>query len=241
MIFKQIITINRRITTVWIQNIRRRQLNRFWHTNTRNHYKAKNQQSQNCNNQNIVGLELTHRELTHIVLKAVTWDHGNKRRVFRQAPKLNQSTMKKNTSMKVALTLGFLLAFADQTSKWLASTQLSAPSHITPWFSLQYTQNNGIAFSMPIHVIIIITLSLSVLLAIIFLSANYIKITNPIAITSISLLIGGALGTLYDRLAHGYVIDFIKIGWWPVFNLADAFLTTGIFLAVAFYGKIKKA
>ena len=41
-------------------------------------------------------------------------------------------------------------------------------------------------------------------------------------------LIGGAVGNLYDRLANGYVTDFIHIAGWPVFNLADTFITLGV-------------
>ena len=46
-----------------------------------------------------------------------------------------------------------------------------------------------------------------------------------------ALVIGGALGNLYDRLAYGYVVDFLDLRVWPVFNLADSFVCIGVFLA----------
>ena len=44
---------------------------------------------------------------------------------------------------------------------------------------------------------------------------------------ALSLPLGGALGNLLDRVRLGHVIDFIDVGWWPVFNLADAAITIG--------------
>jgi signal peptidase II len=48
----------------------------------------------------------------------------------------------------------------------------------------------------------------------------------------VGLAIGGATGNLLDRLRHGAIVDFIAIGPWPVFNLADAAIVCGIALAV---------
>ncbi|MBU0667931.1 signal peptidase II [Patescibacteria group bacterium] len=146
-----------------------------------------------------------------------------------------------NSGQSITLIAALALAIMDQLAKWLAYTQLAAPLRFTSWFSLQYTENTGVAFSLPIPHFIIIPLTITVLAGLIYFGAHHIKIWSPLAIIAIALIIGGALGNLYDRLAHGFVIDFIKVGWWPTFNLADAFLTAGIFLAVAFYGKIKKA
>ena len=52
------------------------------------------------------------------------------------------------------------------------------------------------------------------------------------------LVAGGALGNLFDRVMHGYVIDYIAIWKWPVFNLADAAIFVGAVLLVIFYDKI---
>jgi signal peptidase II len=47
---------------------------------------------------------------------------------------------------------------------------------------------------------------------------------------ALGLVLGGTIGNLIDRLRFGGVTDFISIGWWPVFNVADMALTTGIIL-----------
>jgi len=43
---------------------------------------------------------------------------------------------------------------------------------------------------------------------------------------------GGATGNLFDQLRRGAIVDFIAIGWWPAFNVADAAIISGIGLAV---------
>jgi signal peptidase II len=47
---------------------------------------------------------------------------------------------------------------------------------------------------------------------------------------SYGLILGGALSNLLDRVIYGYVIDYIDIRIWPVFNLSDTAITTGVFL-----------
>jgi signal peptidase II len=57
---------------------------------------------------------------------------------------------------------------------------------------------------------------------------------HPIARIGIGVAIGGSGSNLYERFRHGTVIDFVKIGWWPVFNLADVAITFGIIAALCF-------
>jgi len=61
----------------------------------------------------------------------------------------------------------------------------------------------------------------------------------------LGLLVGGTLGNLFDRVVWGYVIDFIDLGWWPAFNLADIFINIGLFITLIYLftmdrGKKKK-
>ncbi len=53
---------------------------------------------------------------------------------------------------------------------------------------------------------------------------------TPLLRTSIALMLGGALGNLIDRIHQGYVTDFIDVGPWPVFNLADSAIVVGMVL-----------
>jgi len=47
---------------------------------------------------------------------------------------------------------------------------------------------------------------------------------------SLGLQLGGAMGNLVDRIVRGYVVDFVDIGFWPIFNIADLSIVTGVAL-----------
>ena len=104
----------------------------------------------------------------------------------------------------------------DQTSKWLA---LRLPSVYT-------VHNQGAAWGLFSHYtgILIIIGSLVSLYGLITLYNS----DRPA--WGLCLLIAGAIGNTLDRLYHGAVIDFIAIGPFPVFNLADSFISIGIFM-----------
>lgn len=50
----------------------------------------------------------------------------------------------------------------------------------------------------------------------------------------LSMILGGAVSNLYDRIFLGYVVDYIDLGWWPVFNLSDSFITIGCLFFIVF-------
>ena len=56
---------------------------------------------------------------------------------------------------------------------------------------------------------------------------NWRSKVSPLEALSTGLIAGGALGNLIDRYFYGFVIDFIDLGWWPVFNLADSAIVCG--------------
>jgi signal peptidase II len=97
-----------------------------------------------------------------------------------------------------------------------------------PGVELVNTRNPGVAFRfLPgdhVAVTILIGVALAALLAYFALHATRRLIWLPVG-----LLVGGALGNIYDRLSHGSVTDFIKLPLgWPAFNVADACITVGI-------------
>lgn len=51
----------------------------------------------------------------------------------------------------------------------------------------------------------------------------------------LGMALGGACSNVYDQLRHAAVLDFLEVGWWPVFNLADVAITIGVCLALCFF------
>ena len=123
----------------------------------------------------------------------------------------------------------------DQASKHLVHFNMieyeSIPI-IKDFFSITFMKNRGVAFSILEGNVPLIILITSI---IIILIIKYIKNTNPKNIEKIfySLIIGGSIGNLIDRIVYGYVIDFFDFNLfgynYPVFNIADILIVIGIF------------
>lgn len=93
---------------------------------------------------------------------------------------------------------------------------------------LVYTKNRGVAFGMFQNgtVFFAITTSIVIIVAAIFLIKNYKK--NKLFSIALSLIIGGGLGNLYERIVHGYVVDYLRLSFFPpICNFADYCITAG--------------
>ena len=100
--------------------------------------------------------------------------------------------------------------------------------------TLHLVQNTGAGFGiLKDWTLFLGIISLAAALLILF---NYKKIEKKLfpQITW-SLFLGGILGNLLDRWIRGFVIDFIDLGWWPAFNLADAVITIAVITLVIYY------
>lgn len=132
-------------------------------------------------------------------------------------------------------------AFLDQLTKYLAGQYLKNPFEIIgSFFKFQYTENTGVAFSIPIPFTGIIILNVILLVLITYFAVKEMDLSRPVSILALSLIYGGAIGNIIDRLAAGYVVDFISIWKWPSFNPADVYIVLGILLILLFYSRIKK-
>lgn len=125
----------------------------------------------------------------------------------------------------------------DQFTKWMVVRELGRTSleHRlnvwNPYVALEYVENTGAAFGLlrgqGTYLLVLVVLVVGGLIA--FL--RWAEPTPALA-TSIGLLIGGALGNALDRVRLGYVVDFVSVGRWPTFNLADSAITCGVLLFV---------
>lgn len=124
------------------------------------------------------------------------------------------------------------LATKAMASGWLGYAQ---PQEVLPFFNLTLLHNTGAAFSFLadhpgwqrwLFAAIAAVASIGLTLWISRLRADEKLMGGALA-----LIIGGALGNLYDRLVHGYVVDFLSFhvaGWYyPAFNVADIAITLG--------------
>lgn len=127
-----------------------------------------------------------------------------------------------------------LLVALDQWTKWLVSTNLDygefwAPWHwLLPYARLVHISNTGSAFGMFQSLGTIFAI-LAVVVAI-FIIVYYPKVERQDWLVRIALILqlGGAVGNLVDRIRQGYVTDFISIGNFAVFNIADSCISVGV-------------
>lgn len=137
--------------------------------------------------------------------------------------------------MLIFITL--IIIIFDVISKIFISNILILNKSITiipNFFYLTYTHNYGGAWSIFDNSTLFITIvSFLIIIGIIYyLFKN--KVTKKIEIVGYSLLLGGAIGNLIDRIVYGYVIDFLDfyiLGYdFPIFNVADIGIVVGIIL-----------
>jgi signal peptidase II len=138
------------------------------------------------------------------------------------------------------LWLSLLAVILDQWSKLAIadSMQLYQSIPIMPYFNLTYVHNTGAAFSFLSEAggwqrwfFAGLALAISAVIAV-WLAR--LKSHETFLAIALSLVLGGAIGNLIDRLAYGYVIDFLDVYYqtwhWPAFNIADSAITLGVIL-----------
>jgi len=152
--------------------------------------------------------------------------------------------MSANRARSAHFFLALLVVLVDRWSKRLVAARIPMYTHIQiipGFFRLTHTENTGAAFSLfadsPAHWKTDLLIGFS-LVAMIVVSVLLWKQSRTLATTGIalSLILGGAVGNLWDRLARGRVVDFllfyVKQYQWPVFNLADSAIVVGASLLV---------
>jgi signal peptidase II len=152
--------------------------------------------------------------------------------------------MTKNSARAEYLLIALIVVLLDRWSKHVVARRIALYSHIQVipgFFRLTHTENTGAAFSLfadstaPWKTSMLIAFSAIalVVVAILLWKNNHAHMATGIGL---SLIMGGALGNLWDRLARGRVVDFllfyVRQYQWPVFNLADSAIVVGAALLV---------
>jgi signal peptidase II len=128
----------------------------------------------------------------------------------------------------------FSVIFLDQLTKFLAlrNLQLNYPVVLIKNFlNLTLVHNRGAAFGFFQNQLLMFVFISILVIAFIFHNLRNKK-NSIIFKLSLSLILGGAIGNLIDRLRFGFVIDFLDLRVWPVFNLADSAISIAAFLLI---------
>jgi signal peptidase II len=118
----------------------------------------------------------------------------------------------------------------DQLTKYVVTSELGLHESVRVLgpFEIHRVQNPGIAFGLftsATGVVIVLT-TIAVAWMLVFFARSGAR--HPVIPAALGLLIGGSVSNLLDRIRLGHVTDFLDVGWWPAFNLADSFIVLGV-------------
>ena len=145
----------------------------------------------------------------------------------------------KNFYLNLVITL--IVFIFDRATKLyilkLAEVETSVDIYITPYLNLFLIWNKGIAFGLFSIDASIIYNSITILIGLIIITILFMMLKNEnIQRYFFALIAGGALGNFYDRIIYTAVPDFIDLHFydfhWFVFNVADIFITIGVFCLI---------
>ena len=133
----------------------------------------------------------------------------------------------------VAAGLSFGL---DRVTKMLVSRGLAVGQSVavTSWLTIRrVVPAPGLAlFRQPRQQLLVLAALLGGICLIVWHGRFF---QRPAAQLGLGLALGGVASNVYDQFRHGAVTDFLDLGWWPVFNLADAAITLGVITALWFF------
>ncbi len=127
-------------------------------------------------------------------------------------------------------TVSLAAATADQLTKAVVSSQLVLGDEVKILgpFAIHHVQNSGIAFGLFARSTAVVTALTAVAVAWMVWFFARSGSRHPVLPAALGLLLGGSVSNLIDRVRLGHVTDFLDVGWWPAFNLADSFIVVGV-------------
>lgn len=147
---------------------------------------------------------------------------------------MTRDPVRSQVDIFLALISVTAIVFLDRFSKIYFSHALSLGESwpiLRGIFHITLVHNTGIAFGLfknqGIVFIIIPLIAIVLLIFNIYYYRHHQEDLSRTYIVAFSLILGGAIGNLIDRIYFGYVIDFLDFRIWPVFNLADSAITIG--------------
>jgi len=157
-----------------------------------------------------------------------------------QNPTSTTRPARRGLALPIILAVALLVFGLDQATKFLVVQYIplyeswSFFPALAKLFKFTYITNTGAAFGMfPQLGGVFMIVAIGVILAIVMFY-RHLPTTNFWVRLSLGMQLGGALGNLVDRMTRGFVVDFIDIGFWPIFNLADLTIVLGVTI-LAYY------
>ena len=139
---------------------------------------------------------------------------------------------------KKYITIAIIFVVLISVDLITKSTFVGADYNVIPHLiNFVYTENKGAGFSiLEGQTILLISISLVMVIALVLYDV-FAKRKHTLYNISFALIVTGAIGNMIDRIAFGYVRDFIQFDFWqsfPIFNVADICLTIGVILFAIF-------
>lgn len=172
---------------------------------------------------------------------------------FLKIPRLKIPRLQDPRSLNLLFSVTAVIIVLDQATKLLVHSRMALHESIPvfpSFFQLTYIRNPGAAFGIfagmdsGFRTTFFVLISIA---ALVFLGNLYLKIPRDSLMGrfSVSLIIGGAVGNLVDRIRFGEVVDFLDffIGrhHWPAFNVADSAISVGVGLLILHFIRSEKA
>lgn len=129
----------------------------------------------------------------------------------------------------LAVTVALVL---DRGTKWFAQNSLPEDgiSFAFGFFRFERFVNEAAAFGISIPTIAILTLTNFILLVVLWYLQQAYRSGNARRVLALTLMFAGGASNVFDRVVYNGVIDFITIGYFPVINVADLLILSGLFL-----------
>ena len=149
------------------------------------------------------------------------------------------------TNRALYLAIAATIFVFDRWTKWLVAQKIALWDSVTVipgFFKITHLRNKGAAFSLfadasdtwrVAMLVIFSVIALSIVLYLLVKGSHRLSLQNA----ALALILGGAIGNLWDRIIHGWVTDFLLVYYrhweWPAFNVADSAICVGAVLLIA--------
>lgn len=132
---------------------------------------------------------------------------------------------------------GLFLFLTDRFIKLFIFEKQTLVFSVGDYLHFEYMKNPGIAFGMPLNFVLLLFLYIIIIVVLVFMSLKRLTLGQLDLFSALFFIIVGAFSNLIDRIRFGFVIDYIYLKNFSVFNLADIMITLGAisFLLLNFF------